>query len=348
VQTSLATIGQIVKNLCDLHGFDPQKVFDEAGVSLDTIRDPNARIPAQVWDHFAHRAAAYFKDPAFALRAAHCWHPSNLGALGFAWLSSSTLRTGLERVVRYWRLLGEKAAARLEDTPVGLKIVFESGRTDPVVGAITADFTMSLLVSMCRMNYGDALRPVTVSLKRARPDGWQVYRSHYGCPVRFAAGEDSFTLARAHADKPLPTSNRQIAATLDAVLTRQLAQLDKTNVVARCRASLLEQLSSGELSEEEMAQQLHMSRRTLQRKLAEAETTYQQLVDATRRDLALRYIENPHHSITDITFMLGFSQHSAFTRAFRRWTGIAPSEYRQRGVTAVDLSTTALPPTGIA
>ena len=97
-------------------------------------------------------------------------------------------------------------------------------------------------------------------------------------------------------------------------------------------ASLLEQLSSGEVSEEEMAQQLNMSRRTLQRKLAEAETTYQQLVDATRRDLALRYIENPGQSITDITFMLGFSQQSAFTRAFRRWTGYAPTEYRVRSV----------------
>ena len=175
---------------------------------------------------------------------------------------------------------------------------------------------------------------MAVTLKRAKPDGWQVYRGHYGCPVRFGTGEDSFTLARGDADKPLPSSNRQIAATLDGILAQQLAQLDKSNVVARCRASLLEQLSSGELSEEEMAQQLHMSRRTLQRKLADAETTYQQLVDETRRDLALRYIENPHQSITDITFMLGFSQQSAFTRAFRRWTGIAPSEYRLRGITA--------------
>jgi AraC-like DNA-binding protein len=101
-------------------------------------------------------------------------------------------------------------------------------------------------------------------------------------------------------------------------------------VVARCKASLLEQLSDGELSEQEMAEQLHMSRRTLQRKLAEAEMTYQRLVDETRRDLALRYIEDPRNSIIDITFLLGFSQQSAFTRAFKRWTGIAPSEYRQR------------------
>ena len=100
------------------------------------------------------------------------------------------------------------------------------------------------------------------------------------------------------------------------------ATIDKTF------ASLLEQLSSGELSEEQMAQRLHMSRRTLQRKLAEAETTYQKLLDDTRRDLALRYLEDPRHSITDITFLLGFSQQSAFTRAFRRWTGMSPTDYR--------------------
>jgi AraC-like DNA-binding protein len=332
--TSLATIGQIVKGVLELHGLDAAALLAEQGIAPEQIRDPNARIPSHKWDALVHRTVQLIPDPGYALRAAHCWHPSNLGALGFAWLSSSTLRTGLQRVVRYWRLLGDRAAAHLEDHHDGLKTVFDSGRTDPVVGPISVDFTMALLISMGRLNFGDALRPVHVSLKRAKPQGWQVYRAHYGCPVHFAAPEDSFTLARGDVDKPLPTSNRQIAATLDQILTQQLAQLDNSNVVARCRASLLEQLSSGQLSEEEMAQQLHMSRRTLQRKLADAETTYQQLVDDTRRDLALRYIEDPHRSITDITFMLGFSQQSAFTRAFRRWTGVAPSEYRQRNLAA--------------
>jgi AraC-like DNA-binding protein len=330
MQTSLATIGQIVQRMCELHGLDAQALLGEQGITLDAIRDPNARIPARAWDGIARRTSALIGDPSFGLRAANCWHPSNLGALGYAWLSSSTLRSGLGRVARYWRLLGEKTGARLEDTHAGLKTVFESGRSDPLIASIAADFTMSLLVSMCRMNYGHALRPAVVTLKRSKPEGWQVYRTHYGCPVQFGTGEDSFTLTRGDADKPLPSSNRQIAATLDAILAQQLGQLDKSNVVARCRASLLEQLSSGELSEEDMARQLHMSRRTLQRKLADAETTYQQLVDDTRRELALRYIENPGRSITDITFMLGFSQNSAFTRAFRRWTGTAPSEYRQR------------------
>jgi AraC-like DNA-binding protein len=79
-----------------------------------------------------------------------------------------------------------------------------------------------------------------------------------------------------------------------------------------------------------MARQLNMSRRTLQRKLAESNTTYQKLVDDTRRDLALRFLEDPRKSITDVTFLLGFSSQSAFTRAFRRWTGMSPTQFREQ------------------
>jgi AraC-like DNA-binding protein len=269
-------------------------------------------------------------DPTFALRAAECWHPSNLGALGFAWLSSSTLRTGLQRVVRYWRLLGERSSSELLEAADGLTLAFDSGQSDPVAAAVTADFSMALLVSMCRMNYGAALRPVEVTLKYDRRGAGLRYQAHFRCPVRLDAPGNSFTLARGDAERALPSANRQIAAVLDQVLTDQLAHLDRSNVVARCKASLLEQLPSGELTEAQLARTLNMSRRTLQRKLAEAETTYLKLVEDTRRDLALRYLEDPRHSITDITFMLGFSQQSAFTRAFRRWTGHSPTTYRER------------------
>jgi AraC-like DNA-binding protein len=135
-------------------------------------------------------------------------------------------------------------------------------------------------------------------------------------------------LSARDADRPLPSANRQLAAVFDRMLTEELARLDKSDVVARARAAVLEHLSSGEGTEEETAKQLHMSPRTLQRKLAEANTTYLQLVDDARKDLALRYIEDPRRSVTDITFSLGFSQPSAFTRAFKRWTGLSPSDHR--------------------
>jgi AraC-like DNA-binding protein len=326
--TSLATLGQIVAGVLEMHGLDAAAMFKRHGIDPALLRNPNARIATNTWDLLALDAATQIPNTAFGLLAARCWHPSNLGALGYAWLTSSTLRTGLGRVVRYWRLLGEASSGRLEASPAGLKIVFARQASDPVSNAVAVDFIMSLLMDMCRMNAGSSLRPVSVSLRRTRAKDSQAYRHHFGCVVHFGRTEDSFTLAREDVDRPLPTSNRQLAATLDRILTEQLAQLDKKDVVARCQAHLLDHLSSGEVSEDVMAEQLHMSRRTLQRKLGNADLTFQKLVDDTRRDLAMRHLEDPRHTITDVTFLLGFSQQSAFTRAFKRWTGMSPSEYR--------------------
>ena len=330
METFLATMGQVFVRLVEMHGIDARALLLEVGIDPATLRDPSARIPSAFWDTAGARAAALIPDPAFGLRAARCWHPSNLGALGHAWLASSTLRTGLQRLERYSRILGEKAQLKITDTRDGMRLAYDHRRRDPVLRAIGTDFVLSLVLDMCRMNYGASLRPVEVRLSRARPGDTEPYRHFYGCPIHFEANEDSFLLTLRVADEPLPTANRQLAGTLDSILTAQLAALDKNNIPARCKSNLLDELTSGELSEEEMAKQLHMSRRTLQRKLAESNTTYQKLVDDTHRDLALRYMEDPRNTITDVTFLLGFSGQSAFSRAFKRWTGMSPTTYRDQ------------------
>jgi AraC-like DNA-binding protein len=330
METFLATMGQVFVRLMDMHDIDSRALIRESGIDPAALRDPSARIPSSVGDTVVLRAAALIPDPAFALRAARCWHPSNLGALGHAWLASSTLRTGLLRLERYWRILGEKARIRITDTRGGLGFEYDHRRRDPLLRAIGADFAMSLVFDLCRMNYGASLRPVDVRLARARPADTEPYRHFYGCPVHFGAHENSFLLPARVAVEPLPTGNRQLAGVLDEILVAQLAALDRNNIPARCKSNLLEQLTSGELSEAEMARQMHMSRRTLQRKLSESNTTYQKLVDDTRRDLALRYMEDPGKTITDVTFLVGFSGQSAFTRAFRRWTGMSPTDFRDR------------------
>jgi AraC-like DNA-binding protein len=327
-ETLLATTGQIFMRLLELHGIDAEHFVREGGYAPEMFRDPAARLPTRAVDQACRAVAERIADPAFALRAARCWHPSNLGAFGHAWLASSTLRTGLRRLERYNRILTEKATYSLEDSAKGLRLVFEHGRKDVALAAPGVDFTFSILVDMCRMNYGASLRPLEVTLRRAKPADPAPWEHFFGCRVHFGDARDSFLLSRRDADEPLPIANRQLAAALDEILTRQLAELDRSNVAARCKAVLLERLASGESPEEEVAKVLHMSRRTLQRKLAEADLTYQQLVDDTRRDLALRYIEDPKKSLTEITFLLGFSGQSAFTRAFRRWTGEAPTDFR--------------------
>lgn len=333
-ETGLASLAQIFRRLLEMYGLDAPAIGREAGIDLTRLPGPRERIEAERIEVMLRRAAALIPNPAFGLQAARCWHPANLGVLGHAWLASSTLRTGLQRLERYWRVVGERATTTVEQTRQGLTVTYRRKPGDPLVAAIVADIAMSIMLDMCRLNAGASLRPIGVSLRRREPQGKEAYNRFYGCAVRFGAENDAFVLANADVDSPLLSSNRQLAAVLDRMLTEELARLSKGDVVTRCKAAVLERLESGEMSEAQMAKALHLSRRTLQRKLADADTSYQKLVDEMRRDLALRYIEDPVRSITDITFTLGFSQQSAFTRAFRRWTGLSPSDYRARSAIA--------------
>lgn len=330
METFLATFGQIIARVVEMHGVDARALLREVGVDPALLSDPSARIPSRVLDEVFTRAAARIPDPAFGLRAARCWHPSNLGVLGHAWLACSTLRAGLRVLKRYGRILGEKASLKVMDTREGLRIAYDHRRRDPMLRLIGSDVVLSLLLDMCRMNHGASLRPLEVRFSRAKPADTEPYRHFFGCPVHFGTGEDSFLLSSRVADEPLPTANRRLADALDDMLATELAMRDRDNIPARCKHTLVDQLASGEVSEGQMARQLNMSRRTLQRKLAESNTTYQKLVDDTRRDLALRFLEDPRKSITDVTFLLGFSSQSAFTRAFRRWTGMSPTRFRER------------------
>lgn len=333
-QSFLASMGQMFRRLLEMHGLDAVRIARDAGVDLAVIPAPGERIEVDKIDAILRVAIPLIGDPAFGLRAAHCWHPSELGVLGYAWLSSSSLRTGLQRAVRYSRLVGERGLTEIDDTGQGLKVRFSAKRGNPAlvpVAAVFVDIVMALLLDLCRMNAGAALRPVAANLRRKKPDATDAYERFFGCKVRFEAEENAFVLSPKDADRPLPSANRQLAAVFDKMLAEELARIDKSDVVSRCRAAVLEQLSSGEGTAEDAAKQLHMSPRTLQRKLAEANTTYLELLDDTRKDLALRYIEDPRRSVTDITFSLGFSQPSALTRAFKRWTGLSPSDYRIRG-----------------
>jgi len=321
-------MGQIVWRLIERHDLPPEPLFRAAGIDPGIIHDPHALIARPKSDALMQALAERIPDPAFGLQAARCWHPSNLGTLGYAWLSSSTLRSGLKRVVRYWRIVIADVAVRLDETPEGIEFVHTPPALDSAADGIRGDIVLAIICDMCRTNFSLTFSPRHVAFRHPAPPDARPYENFFGCPVSFGADANRLSIGRTDADHPLPTGNRDVAAAHDNILVEQLARLDKANVVARFRASLLERMTSGEISEEEIARDLHMSRRSLQRRLAEADAGYQSLVDDTRRDMALRYIQDPAKSATDITFLLGYSQQSVFTRAFRRWTGMSPSEYR--------------------
>jgi AraC-like DNA-binding protein len=131
-------------------------------------------------------------------------------------------------------------------------------------------------------------------------------------------------------ERLLDTGNPELARQSDAISSRYLARIERFNIVARVREVLTQRLKDREPSQEEVAEILNVSARTLQRKLGDSGTTFKEILDETRHALALAYLSAPH-SVSEITYLLGFSCTSSFTRAFRRWTGLSPSDWRARG-----------------
>jgi AraC-like DNA-binding protein len=328
-ESSLATLWLILIRLVKLYGVDADQFVKEIGINPASIRDANARIPYRFSDVAFSRAKHHIPDPAFGLLAAKCWHPSNLGVMGYAWLSSENLRAGLKRLDRFSRILGPRVNFRCQGDKDTLRFIYGLGHSNSPLEEVKADVALSLVLDMCRMNTGTRLNPLNVNLMRAIPENQKPYQDFFGCPIHFGATENSFLLDATVADAPLPSTNHELSATFDTILSGQLASLAKMDLPSLCKTYILKQLTSGEPTEEGLASSLAMSRRTLQRKLEEHGVNYKQLVDETRYKLAQHYLDDKKLSMTEITFLLGFSEPSAFTRAFRRWHGSAPSLYRQ-------------------
>jgi AraC-like DNA-binding protein len=155
-----------------------------------------------------------------------------------------------------------------------------------------------------------------------------VFQDYFRCPLRFGEAVASMTLPAEVLDKPLPAANRVLALALDRTLSACLDKLRRDDIVSRTKSAITEHLPSGNPTSAGVAADLHLTPRTLQRKLVAEGTTYRTLVDAVRQELAESYLADGDFSLTEISYLLGFSSPAAFTRAFKRWTGLPPQQFR--------------------
>jgi AraC-like DNA-binding protein len=190
------------------------------------------------------------------------------------------------------------------------------------------DALVGTYLRMCRSALGREYSPLSIELCRPEPAVLDDFHRLLRAPVRFAAEMNRLIFDAASIERPLETGNPELARQNDAIAIRYLARIEHENVEARVREALRQRLEKREPSQEQIAEQLNMSPRTLQRKLGDAGTSFKEILDDTRHSLALAYLSETQHSISEVTYRLGFSSGSSFTRAFRRWTGRSPSDWR--------------------
>jgi AraC-like DNA-binding protein len=331
--STLARIAAMMCRTLESYHCDGKALLIQAGLEPELLTSPDARYPEAKMQEFWRLAVATTRDECFGLRVAETLHPSALHGLGFSWLASHTLRDAFERVIRYARIVSTAIDVQVEEQ--GDTISINSSETLYQGHSVPAslDSEPAGFLQMCRITAGTDIAPSRVALTRPEPANCvhEFYR-FFAAPVQFDAPQTALVFDRELLEQPLPYANPELARINDQTVIDYLARFDRGNVVMRVRAEIIEQLPSGLPSQESIAGTLHMSLRNLQRRLQEKDTSYKELLDSVRQDLATQYLKTSHRSIGEIGYLLGFSEPTNFARAFKRWVGMTPQEYRLQKV----------------
>ena len=314
--------------MIESYGIDPAPLFETENIQIQLPIDPCIRLSYESIDRIRAKAAELSGDDAFGLRAASVFRTSQFGALGYAWQASLTLRRACMRLERFIRVVSDKASVIVEDRD-GCMVVTLRIDAQSHSESSRDDGALALLTKMCRLVSEDDFRLQSVSFKHSAPKDIKPFFEYFGCELNFDQADNQLLIPLVYVDKTLAGASPELALVNDKIVTQRLARLDKDDIVARVRAALIEQLPLGGISDDTVAEALHISARTMHRKLTEVDSNFRSLLVEMRRDLAEAYILDNSLTLTEISLLLGFSEPSSFSRAFKSWTGTAPSEARQ-------------------
>lgn len=323
--TTLRYLAEVLEQ--DYH-LDPAPLFEKAGVALARTRESGARVSQRANRHLWDEVISATGDPAIGLKVGRHIRPEGLHALGYAWMSSRTLADALERFSRYVRVLSTlpmTAAVSRSAAGCQLTVAFPDPVHQPHEAGI--DATLTALLSLAERAAGRPVRPLAVSLQhpcRTQPGD---YQAAFGIAVGFNAETNGLRLDAATAEAPLPTDNPDVSVLMDQLAERYVAGLERQPVATTVRRVLHELLPTGAVGQETVASRLNRSLSTLQRQLQAEGLTYRNLLDDTRRRLAEAYLQESRFTQAEIAYLLGFSDQSNFSRAYRRWTGQSPSQF---------------------
>jgi AraC-like DNA-binding protein len=326
--TTLNTWGIAIARTLDARGLDSAALFLRAGLDSAILRDPNGRYPVSKMAKLWRIAVEETGDPCLGLRAAAYVQPATFQSLGLAMMASQSLEDALQRAARFSRIVSNAVDVVIVHTPKGVKEVVRFLDDTPIVDE-GIDLFMASTFKLGRMLTGYDPVPLEIKLCRSgTPAMRKEFEAYFGCPVRFEAKENSLLIPHDWMQKPLPMANPELARQNDRVVMLYLRRFDGAKLTEKVRAEIISRLSAGEPARAAIATTLHLSEKTLQRRLKDEDSSYQQILEETRRELAQQYLREPKVSVCEVTFRLGFSDQSSFTRAFKRWTGVSPGGFR--------------------
>ncbi len=312
------------------YGLDPIALVARFGIEPETLSDVDARVPAELTVRMWDEIPVLCSEPNFGLLLGETAGLMALTLAGHMIQASATLGDGLRRMLEFYRVFNDVHPVELLETRDMARLRVRTRGTPLEAPRHAMEFAFAWFISLARRATGVEIEPRVVRFEHGAPNDITEHQRLFGCHIEFGADACEAEVFRDVLDLPHTTTDVHLVEVLESHARELLRRLPgRTDFASRVRSVLYETLKRGESSVDVVARELKMSPRTVQRYLQEEGTSHQAVADDLRRDLALRYLEDRSLAIAEIAFVLGFSDQSAFHKAFVRWTGKTPGQHRR-------------------
>ena len=308
----------------------PERFLAQFGLDASVFDASRRRLSTGLYERLLVSAGEALDDADVGLHVGECIRPGHYGVLGFAVMACRVAEEVYRRHARYEQLVASIGKSRYE--PEGddqIRLTWDTGQQR--LHRAVFDETLASWVTFARWLVNRQDHDATcIYFPYPRPADIREHQRIFRCPLVFDAPLTALTFPRSYLDIPLAQSDPALCRLMDQRAEAELKALGGDDWLTRVRREIMTLLAEGEVSLGRVAGRLGISERALQRRLQEQGFSYQQVLDATRQTLALKYVRDEQFSLAEVAFLLGFADQSAFNRAFRQWTGETPGHYRRQ------------------
>lgn len=311
------------------HGVTADDLYRAVKLDSSVLLDPDNRLPFAQLVELYERAAQLTGDNNFGLHVGETVDVKVFDVVGYSALNSPTLGDAFTRVARYHSIWTDGATFTLETSKDTSAISY---RYVEKIAAHRQDseMTFATVTTLCRNIASSDFNPTLIEFQHDAPADTSEHQRLFRCQIKFGAPLNKLHFPSSNLLLPIAKADAGLCALLDRHAEELLAKFPpRDSLVDQVRCIIATEFRGGNPSLEHVADQLGLTPRTLQRKLQELGTSHNELLEQMRRQLAMRYLREREMAICEVAYLLGFSESSSFHRAFKRWTGLTPKEFRQ-------------------
>ena len=325
---SVSVLSQMFSYLTSLK-VDIDAFLRSLNIDPESVKSPDAYIPLETYLLIQDEAAEYVDDPYLGLHMGEFIEAGSWSILGYMMMNCKTLGEAFEKSARYHRIIGNLISGNAHLKLNKIKVTLEVPPHAPEMTRHCYEAVISGSVRMMRTLTGTDINPLEVTFTYPEPASRSEYERIFRCPVLFGQKDNSFSIDIGIIFTPILYANPDMLQHFENYAQEFLEEMEHQNEYARTVTKIiLSKLDDEKLSIKKVAREMSVSVRTLQNRLKEEGVVFSELLTDTRQKLAKKYLQEDY-SVEQITYLLGFSEPSVFRKAFKKWSGVTPRQFRE-------------------